>query len=81
MHVLWFIQYIFSSSMKHKTEYTQKHIIKQQSDSSGVTAWLSMADWSSPVLGLSTLPTRQITSDHGVKTQEVVGAHMWLSLT
>lgn len=35
--------------MKHKTENTHKHIIKQQSDSSGVTAWLSMADWSSPV--------------------------------
>lgn len=53
MHLLWFIQYIFSSLMKHKTENTHKHIIKQQSDSSGVTAWLSMADWSSPVPGLS----------------------------
>lgn len=48
MQLLWFIQYSFSFLMKHT-----KHIIKQQSDSSGVTAWLSMADWSSPVPGLS----------------------------
>lgn len=64
--------------MKHKTENTHKYIIKQQSDSSGVTAWLSMADWSSPVPGLS------ICYQHNkphlcVRTQEVVSVQMWLS--
>lgn len=61
--------------MKHKTENThKKHIIKQQSDSSGVTAWLSRADWSSPVQGPSmyVIPTHTTSLALGVRTQEVI---------
>lgn len=53
MHLLWFIQYILVLQWNIKQRIHTKHIIKQQSDSSGMTAWLSMADWSSPVPGLS----------------------------
>lgn len=39
--------------MKHKTEYTQNTLESSSQTSSGVTAWLSMADRGSPVPGVS----------------------------
>lgn len=44
---------IFSSLMKYKTGYTQKTLESSSQTSSGVTAWLSLADGSSPVPGVS----------------------------
>lgn len=37
--------------MKHKTEHRQNKLESSSQTSSGVTAWLSMADRSSPVPG------------------------------
>ena len=60
--------------MKIKQRIHIKHIKKQQSDSSGKTAWLSMADKLSPVPGLSMLPSQQTKSVLCVRTEEVVSA-------
>lgn len=82
MHLLWFIQYIFSSLMKHKTENTHKTHYK----AAVRLQWRdSMAQHGRLVVSctgtLHTLPTQWTTSALCVRTQEVVGALMWISST
>lgn len=77
MHLLWFIQYTFSSLMKHKTENTHKTHYK----AAVRLQWHdSMAQHGRLVISctrtLHMLPTQQITSALCVRTQEVVGAQI-----
>ena len=77
MHLLWFIQYIFSSLMKHKTENTHKTHYKaavrlQWHDSMAQHGRLVF----SCTRTLHMLPTQQTTSALCVRTQEVVGAQI-----
>lgn len=77
MHLLWIIQYILSSLMKHKTENTHKTRYK----AAVRLQWRdSMAQHGRLVVSctgnLCVLPTQQTTSGIGVRAQEVFGAQI-----